>query len=90
MAWSLPLIDPPASRHRAPHHAADLRGEGMTSSPFDGCDRRDTGNDESNGPPLQTDKRPQYNNSFSVAHAAPNGAGVKALRPLRGRATPEP
>ena len=23
-------------------------------------------------------------------HAAPNGAGVKALRPLRGRAAPEP
>jgi hypothetical protein len=49
LAWSLPLIDP-NSRHRAPHHAADLRGEGMTSSPFDGLYRRDTGTDESNAP----------------------------------------
>ena len=28
--------------------------------------------------------------AWAVAHAAPNGAGVKTLRPLRGRATPEP
>src|SRR6478735_666128 len=50
------MNDPPASRHREPHHAADLRGEGMTSSPFDGCGRRDTGTDESNAqhPPNPT------------------------------------
>ena len=83
-------MTPPASRHREPHQAADLRGEGMTSSPFDGCGRRDTGIDESNAQqPPKPDTRPNQR-PFSVAHAAPNGAGVKALRPLRGRASPEP
>jgi hypothetical protein len=81
-------MTPPASRHREPHQAADLRGEGMTSSPFDGCGRRDTGIDESNAPHPPNPRKAQT--TFSVAHAAPNGAGVKALRPLRGRATPEP
>jgi len=63
----------------------------MTSSPFDGCDSRDTGIDESNAPhPVDKSRGPPPATLFSAAHAAPNGAGVKALRPLRGRATPEP
>jgi hypothetical protein len=52
-------MTPPASRHREPHQAADLRGEGMTGSPFEDCGRRDTGIDESNAPHPPNRERPQ-------------------------------
>src|SRR6478752_6961033 len=55
---------------------------GRGSSPFDGCDSRDTGIDESNAPTPSTRSRPQP--PFSAAHAAPNSAGVKASYPLTG------
>ena len=60
----------------------------MTGSPATGLPTAgDTGTDERNTPDQTTDlgahhpllRRPQH---------APSGAGVKALRPLRGRATP--
>ena len=61
----------------------------MTSSPNPAATDRDTGPDERK--PTRTPAiRRTASSFFSASHAAPNGAGVKALRPLRGRAPPEP
>lgn len=92
MAWSLPLIDL-ADRGTAhpimPAHDAD---EGMTGSPAaDLPTRRDTTlMSELSHQPSRTDQESDHPLLLRRPHHAPNGAGVKALRPLRGRATPEP
>jgi len=78
-------MTPPASRHREPHQAADLRGEGMTSSPFDGCGRRDTGTDESNAPPTEPPKGPPPSPLPMLRRTAPasrpSGRCAVGLRP---------
>src|SRR6478752_10743710 len=60
----------------------------MTSSPFDGCDRRDTGIDESNAPQLQTDKRPSTTTPSplpmlrrTAPASRPSGRSAVGLRP---------
>jgi hypothetical protein len=65
-------------------------GEGMTGSLTLGLPTAGhTGTDELNAPTLHT-PRGVTSSLLRLPHRLPNGAGLKALRPLRGRAPREP
>ena len=101
-ARSLPLIDPDRPRNvGAPHHAAasasDLhggpRGEGMTEQPPGLLPPATPALMRApSTKPLTTERtrEPNTTDPDNREQRAPNGDGVKALRPLRGRAPPEP
>src|SRR6516225_605566 len=85
-----PLIDPDRPPPCEPLHAAH-RGEGMSRQPSGPAPLPGKPAMKTSPTPNTRRKRKQHQpfDPPRPEQRAPNGAGVKALRPLRGRASPE-